>query len=340
MIGALALLVGGGWLFIKPMIASMTDAGASDYPGPGSGSTEVVISEGDHGTDIANTLVDAGVVKTIDAFRDAFETNPSAETIQAGTYELPQEMRAVDAVAALLDSSYRADVRITIPEGWTANQVYERVSDLMDIPLEEVEDAAEEVGGELPKDAEGNLEGWLAPSTYTVNKDTTAQDVLTEMVKRTNETLDELDVAAEKHQDTLIKASIIEREAPAERYRNEVSRVIVNRLDGCAGDDTLGMDSTVVYDIGKPYSEITKDELESSDYNTRLIPGLPPSPIASPSKGAIEAALNPAKGNWCYFVTVNLETEETKFTDSRKEHDKNRAEYREYLEELRSNSDD
>jgi len=336
---ALVLLIGGGWFYIKPMLNDVGAAQPTDYPGPGSGSTEIVVSDGDTGKSIGSTLVDAGVVKTMDAFIAAYESNPSATSIQSGTYELPREMKAVDAVAALLDSSYRIDVRITVPEGWTAEQVYERIADSMGVSLEEVEKAGEAVAEELPKAADGNLEGWLAPSTYTVTPEEEVEDVLGEMVRRTMKVLDDNDVAESEQQDVVTKASIVEKEVP-KKYRSQVARVIENRLDGCSGDETLGMDTTMVYAFGKQYSEISKKERESSKYNTRIHPGLPPTPIGSPSTDSIDAVLEPAKGNWCYFVTINLETEETLFTDDLDEHNENQAKYREYLEELRAENNE
>lgn len=341
MIGALALLLGGAWIFVKPMIAGMgQESGSSDFPGPGSGSIEVAVAAGDTGAQIGSTLVDAGVVKTIEAFNSAYEANSSARNIQAGTYELPLEMKAADAVAALLDSSYRVDVQITIPEGWTASQVYERVSDMMEVPLEEVESAADTVGETLPASAQNNLEGWLAPATYTVAPAESVESVLTQMVDGTKETLERLEIPAEEQQEVLIKASIVEKEVPAGEYRGQVARVIENRLAGCSGDGTLGMDTTVVYAFGKPYEEISAEELEGSEYNTRKHPGLPPTPIGTPAPDSIEAALNPPEGDWCYFVTINLETKETLFTDNIQEHDENWAKYREYLEEIRENLDE
>ena len=339
MIAALGLLIGGAWIFIKPLLSGMGNAEPNDFPGPGSGSTEVVISEGDSGSSIGSTLEEAGVVKTVEAFTDAWKANPSATSIQAGTYALPEQMKAVDAVAALLDSSYRVDLRITIPEGWTVSQVYERIASNLDISIEEVEEAGESVGESLPEDAEGNLEGWLAPSTYTVAPGQGPKDVLTQMVERTKNTLKDLEVDEKEQQELLIKASIVEKEVP-EQYRPQVARVIENRLEGCSGDKTLGMDTTLVYAFGKQYSEIPEKERDESPFNTRKNPGLPPTPIGSPSRNAIEAALDPAKGNWCYFVTVDLETEETLFTDDIDEHNKNQERYREYLEELRSESND
>lgn len=339
MVAALALLIGGAWIFIKPMFSGMWTTEPEDFPGPGSGAVEVVVSEGDTGARIGATLVEAGVVKSVGAFNAAFDANPSAQTIQAGTYELPKEMKAVDAVAALLDSSYRVDVRITIPEGWSKAQIFDRVADLMKVPVSEVEAVGEEVGKTLPANADGNLEGWLSPGTYVVAPRDELDTVLTQMVDRMRTVLNDLDIAGDEQQDVLTKASIVEWEDPGP-YRPQVARVIENRLNGCSNDKTLGMDSTVVYAFGKPYSAIPAAERDASPYNTRLNPGLPPTPIGSPSQESIEAVAKPADGNWCYFTTVNLETGETRFTDDPAEHQRNQEEYRRYLSKLRANNNE
>lgn len=339
MVAALVLLVGGGWVFIKPLFAPPPAAETIDFAGPGAGGVEVVIAEGDSGAAIGSSLVDAGVVKTVEAFTKAYSTNPNATSIQAGMYTLPEGMRAVDAVAALLDSAYRSDLRITVPEGWTAAQVYERVANNLDVSEEDVEEAATAVGDSLPGEAEGNLEGWLAPSTYTIEPDSRPEDVLDQMVELTHKTLADLDVAESKQQEIIVKASIVEKEVPA-KYWGEVARVIENRLGGCSGDKTLGMDTTLVYAFGKNYNEISSEEMRESPYNGRVNSGLPPTPIGSPSVGAIEAVLDPPDGPWCYFVTVNLETQETRFTDDFDEHLSNQEEYRAYLKEQRTAAED
>lgn len=341
MVGALALLVGGAWFFVKPMLSEMGESEAIDFEGPGSGSAEIVVSEGESGSAIGTTLVDAGVVKTLEAFTSAYSANPNATSIQPGTYTLPKEMKAVDAVAALLDPAYKSDLRITIPEGWTAAQVYDRVAGTLDVAVEDVEAAAKEVGETLPSDAKGNLEGWLAPATFTVGPKEDAVAVLTQMVDLTKKTLADLDVPEEDQQDLIIKASIVEKEVPPEQeYREKVARVIENRLEGCSGDGTLGMDTTAVYAFGKPYNQISEAELADSDYNTRIHPGLPPTPIGSPSSNALEAVLDPPEGSWCYFVTINLETQETVFTDDIREHDKNWAKFQDYLKKAIAESDE
>jgi UPF0755 protein len=111
----------------------------------------------------------------------------------------------------------------------------------------------------------------------------------------------------------------------------KVARVIYNRLED---GQPLQMDSTVAY-ANDVYTVFTSDEQRAVDspYNTYLYPGLPPGPINSPGSQALEAALNPAEGSWRYFVTVDLETGETKYADTFEEHESNVAELQAWIVE-------
>ena len=339
MIIALALLVGGGWVLVRPLLTP--DDGPttiSDYPGPGTGEVQVVVSEGDSGSDIAATLTEANVVATEGAFISAFTANPDSGSIQPGTYAMQEEMRASDAVRALLDPASRADMAITVPEGTRADTIYERIAAQLEVDVADVEAAAEEVAADyLPDEANGNIEGWLLASTYNIHPDDTPQSILEKMVDRTVSTLDDLEVANDEREDILNIASIIEAEVVLPEDRGRVARVVQNRLDGCSGDGAIGMDSTLAYGLDTPAAEITSAQWDDASlpYNTRRVPGLPPTPINSPGQAAMEAALNPADGNWCYFVTVNLDTGETRFTDDPEEHKENQAAFREWVAENR-----
>ena len=339
MLIALALLVGGAWVLVRPLLTP--DDGpttVSDYPGPGHGEVQVVIEDGASGGQIAETLVDANVVATSGAFISAFNANPDSASIQPGTYALQEEMRAADAVRALLDPASRADMTITVPEGVRATDIYERIATQLQVDVEDVQEAADEVAADyLPEEADGNIEGWLQASTYNIHPDDTPRSILETMVDRTVATLDELEVPADERQDTLNIASIIEAEVVLPEDRGKVARVVENRLAGCSGDGTIGMDSTLAYGLGVPAAEITKDQWDDASlpYNTREVPGLPPTPINSPGRASLEAALDPPEGNWCYFITVNLDTGETRFAETIEEHNENKALYREWLEENR-----
>lgn len=339
MLGAIALMVGGAFFVIRPLLEPQETA-VQDFPGPGSGSVEVVVAEGDSGAVIGAELVDKGVVATAQAFITAFNANPAASGIQPGTYQLQLEMRAADAVLALLDANNRSDTRITVNEGWRASQIYERIASVMEVDLAEVETAAAELS--LPAEAEGNPEGWLYPLTYVIGEDDTPQDVLQRMVDRMVQELDSLGVPEGERQDLLNKASIVEAEMNYAPDRPKVARVIENRLLGCSGDGTIGMDTTLAYGLNTPAYLITSEQWRSDHpYNTRpgSTPGLPPGPIANPSTESIQAALNPEAGDWCYFVTVDPSADppDTRFTASYEEHQANARLYQEYLS---NNSDE
>ena len=113
-------------------------------------------------------------------------------------------------------------------------------------------------------------------------------------------------------------ASLIQAEAHPDDFE-KVSRVIYNRLDPDTWGETygyLGLDATLNYALEQFESNLSQSDLEiKSPYNTRTEQhqGLPPTPSTTPAE-AMEAALEPAKGDWLYYVTVNLDTGETKFT--------------------------
>lgn len=332
---ALALLIGGAWRLVLPMFDDPSDDPVTDYPGPGSGSVAVVIADLDAAA-IGDVLQTADVVATADAFVEAYEQNPAATDIQAGSYTLPQQMRASDAVAALLDPANRSDRTLTIPPGWRETQIVAKIAEVMGVSTTEVQDVLDDVT--LPEGASGGVEGWLFAEAYSIGPEETVADVVQRMVDRTAEVLDSYDVAPEDREELLIRASIVDAEVTDAEDRGRVARVLSNRLDGCADVGLLlQMNSTVAYGLDKSVTDLTLADLsdDSTPYNTYVFEGLPPAPINSPSTSSIEAALDPPAGAWCYFVTVNLETGETVFTDDPVEHEQNRARYREWLEEWR-----
>lgn len=320
--GALGGLFGGG---------SSSAAAVTDYTGPGRpGGEPVVIPAGATGADMATALVDAGVVASEGAFLDAFEANPDAASIQPGTYNLLLEMKASEAVVALLDPKSRATMNVTIPEGYTAAQIFQRINEVTLIPVEDLEAAAADPASiGLPAEANGAVEGWLFPSTYPVEKDADAASVLSQMTAKTVETLTAKGVAQDQWEDLLKKASLVEREAKLDQDRPKIARAIENRL---AQGMRLDIDAAVAYGAGISGTELTNDHLNdtSNPYNLRRLIGLPPTPIASPGEKSIDAVINPEPGPWLFWVTVNLDTGETRFATTNDEHNANVAILREW----------
>jgi UPF0755 protein len=305
------------------------DETVQDYPGPGSGEVQVTVASGDTGGAIGQTLVDAGVVATTKAFTSAYAANPAATGIQPGTYTLQLEMKASDAVNALLDPANRVSNRVTIPEGYTAQQIYQRVYEVTGITVEDLQAAAADPAAiGLPAEAGGNVEGWLFPMTYEVEPGSSAASVLSQMVARTTALLTSKGVAQDQWETVLNKASIVEREGKLDEDRPKIARALQNRLDRGM---LLQIDATVAYGAGVTGRSPNRAELDDASnlYNSYKHQGLPPTPIANPGEASIDAVITPADGPWLFWVTVNPDTGETKFAETYDEHQT-------YVDELRA----
>lgn len=322
-----AALVGAAYFFLQGPISAVIErfAPAEDFEGAGTGELVFMINAGDTGSDIATNLVDEGVTASYDAFYDLLlEQEPEPE-FHPGAYLLAEEMSAQSALDALLDPAKKLENTFVIPEGTWAKDALELAAAGSAVPVEElVAAAANPQALGLPPEAT-SVEGFLFPATYTFAPGVTAAELVKMMVDRSLQALDEAGVAPEQRWRTIIKASLIEREAGIAEDFYRVSRVIENRLDPAQFESgLLQFDSTVHYGVGDD-SVVTTTDAERSDpanpYNTYVHPGLPPGPIGNPGDLAIDAAVNPADGPWLYFVTVNLDTGETVFSATLEEHE-------------------
>ncbi|KZM35341.1 endolytic transglycosylase MltG [Oerskovia enterophila] len=327
------LLVGGAGYYLVSNASSLlgfeNPFAASDYEGQGVDPVDVTIEPGSTGAVIGQTLVDAGVVKSVKAFTDAYKANPEASKIQPGNFTMLTEMKASAAVALLLSKESKNEMKLTIPEGFTKAQVIDRAVSVTGKPVEEFEAAmADPAAVGLPAEAGGNFEGWFFPSTYLLEPDDTPATIVANMVAATVSNLDALGVAPADRQTVITKASLVEREAKADADRPKMARAIENRLER---DMTLDIDAAVAFGLGKPGTEITLADKANTDnlYNLYRHRGLPPGPIASPGKASVEAILNPEPGDWLFWVAVNLDTGETKFSSTMAEHQR-------YVNELRA----
>ncbi|MDN4474501.1 endolytic transglycosylase MltG [Demequina sp. SYSU T00192] len=325
------------WNFLQGFETSTNEV--ADYEGPGQGNVQVVIESGATGADIAATLYDAGVVASTQSFIIAANDNPDSASITPGYYFMHKEMKAEYALAALLDPSNR-DVRsITIPEGKSLDYYYQSIANLTGTTKDEVVAAAENTEAlGLPDEANGNLEGWLFPSTYEFNPGVTPQEVMSKMIQQTITVLDKYDVAVEDREEVLTVASLIEREAKLDEDRAQIASVIYNRLDI---DMKLELDSTVKY-LTQTEGVWTSDDERSTDspYNTYMYQGLPPGPIAGPGEASIKAAVKPADTDYLFFVTVNLDTGETKYASEYADHLANVQELQDWVAANQSDDSD
>jgi UPF0755 protein len=315
-VGLLALVAFGAFLGIR----SLTGSGTGDYEGEGTGSVTVVVNKGDSLTAIGQTLAEAGVVASSDAFIDAAAANPDAEGIAPGAYALREQMSGAAAVALLLDPASRVVDKVVVPEGWRVEKTVAAIVKATGLPEEEVLDSlsrADELG--LPTWAKGQVEGFLFPATYEFQPDATADEVVEAMLARFNQAAEAVDLVDSAKargitpREAVIVASLVQGESAPEDY-DKVARVVYNRLDQGM---RLQFDSTVNYALGTSEIQLSREQLDTdSPYNTYRNAGLPPGPISSPGEAALQAALSPAKGTWLYFVATDPAAGITKFATS------------------------
>lgn len=298
-----------------------------DYEeGMANGEAMVTIESGDTGQPISQSLYDAGVTKTPEAFYDYLIDTGQNPPFVPGVFKLQKQMTSEAALAALLNPANKMELTAQIPEGFTVDGTLERLSEGTGIPLEEFQAAAADPAAFGVQ--AGSLEGWLFPATYTFDPGVTAHSAIQTLVDRTIHSLDEAGVPVEKRQEILTIASIIQREARYEQDMQKVSRVIQNRLDP-NNQETFGllqMDSTAQYGYGEMHDGTVSSSEEAlndpNPWNTYVHAGLPIGPISNPGDVAINAAMHPADGDWLYFVTVNLNTGETVFTSNLADHNR------------------
>ncbi|MFF0322511.1 endolytic transglycosylase MltG [Nonomuraea angiospora] len=305
-----------------------------DYTGQGTGEVVVEIKDGQSASDVAQELERQGVVASARAFTNAIGNANRSGSLQPGSYKLRKNMSAASAVALLVpDNRMRATV--TLKEGLRLSDSLKTLAEETGKPIKEFAAAAKDVDQlDLPKYAKGKLEGYAFPATYEVQPKSTPTQILAAMVKRFNQTADQMDLEGgakalgHTPHEIMIIASIVQAEAGRQEDMPKIARVIYNRLDH-QPEMKLAMDSTVMYALNKYGTAATFAETKTkSPYNTYLHLGLPPGPITNPGDHAIEAALNPAKGPWLYFVATDPKSNITKFATTEAERQALLAEYR------------
>ena len=329
------LLVVAGLVFAFVKVKDFL-SGPDDYSGAGTGKIVIEVPAGANGQQIADVLKSKDVVKSAEAFYQESLNDPRAQSIQPGFYQLRKQMSAKAALLALLDKKNRVEGRVVVPEGARLDQVAKIIAQGSEISEQDVAAALKKPKAlGLPKQADLNPEGYLFPATYIAEPGTSATDLLRQMVAKTIEVSKSLNIDSRASalgmtgEEVLTVASILEYEAKKDEDYPKVARVLYNRLKA---NRALQLDSTVSY-VSKRKGDVfttAEERADPSEYNTYKHPGLPPGPIGSPGEKTIEAALNPAEGNWLYFVAVNLETGETVFSETEAEHNKAVGQLREY----------
>lgn len=316
--------------FISPLFGS---GKADDFPGPGSGSVMVAVVAGDGPISVASKLESQGVVANANTFAKAL--NASGGVLAPGEYTFRQEMANADAVQVLTGEGAEKVIYIALSAGLRVGESLQAIADGSGIDLAQLtalSDAPAQFG--LPAAAK-NLEGYLAPGEYRFPLGTSATDILAQLVKTTTDELVSQGITdPAKQYEAVIVASIVQAEGGQADYGN-VAGAIYNRLK--PNDQTGGflqVDSAVTYGLGTRSFNFTDAEKAdaSNPYNTYANPGLPPGPIGSPGKAAIDAAARPTSNSYLYWVTINLDTGETKFSSTLAEHNGYVSQYNAWCE--------
>jgi UPF0755 protein len=291
-----------------------------ERPGPLTADTVVYIPEGSGVTAIARQLDEAGVIDDPLVFRLGVRVLGAGRELRAGEYLFPAALSTRDAID-LLRSGRTVVRRLTLAEGLTSFEI---------LALVEQAEALDGLAGAVPP------EGSLLPETYHYARGDSRAELIARMARARDNLLSDLwarrapNLPLASPRQAVILASIVEKETAVAAERPLVASVFVNRLKQGM---RLQSDPTVVYGLtggkGALGRALTRKDLQAPNpYNTYLIDGLPPGPIANPGRASLEAVLNPAQTGYLYFVADGSGGHA--FAKTLAEHNRNVAQWRKF----------
>ncbi|WP_291972364.1 endolytic transglycosylase MltG [Candidatus Symbiopectobacterium sp.] len=255
---------------------------------------------------LETSLTEQQVISPTVLFQWLLRVEPELAKFKAGTYRLMPGM-TVREMLALLASGKEAQFSIRFVEGSRLRDWLETLKTAPYLAHSVQDKTPQEIAALLDiKEAE-NPEGWLYPDTYLYTAGTRDSDLLLRAHHRMRNVVDgvwknrETGLPYASQEELLTMASIVEKETAVKEERPQVASVFLNRL---RAGMRLQTDTTVIYGVGEGYrGVITRSALDTATpYNTYVIAGLPPTPIAMPSRAALEAAAHPAKTDYLYFM--------------------------------------
>jgi UPF0755 protein len=273
----------------------------------------IEIPRGSTPATIIERLRDEGVIRRTWPLLAYIKFKGLGGKLKAGEYRFPSPISPLGVLAKLIEGEDRLN-RFTVIEAWTRWDIANAMARLPELKLQTSDQALalmNDTSGirDLDPKAE-NLEGYLFPDTYNFPPDSTPEEIIAEMVRRFRrvwkpEWTERARALGFSPREIVTIASLIETEAKLKEERPVIASVIYNRLKK---QMALGIDSSVIYASKlagkwKNDGKVYKSDIDRrSPYNTRLQPGLPPGPIASPSLKSLEAALYPAETDYLYYV--------------------------------------
>ena len=331
---SIAVLVTIGWLGYKTVRDAYLDyKSTDDYLSVQGEPVEFSVPNGASVNQIGEMLVEVDIIKSQKAWKSAVAKQGADATFQAGRFKLNKQMPAAEAAAILSDPTKVIRIMVTIPEGLRMTEQWPLVTKA----IPQVKLASLQALGKNPKSlglpawAGNKAEGFLFPDTYQVDDNPTAAELMTAQVGQFKKVSAELNFEDRAKtlgltpMQALTIASIAEKEALDDDMAM-VTQVFYNRI---AKKMPLQSDATVVYanNVKGRLTTTDKERALKSPYNTYLYPGIPPGPISNPGKVALNAALNPTKHDYLYFVVVDPSTGETEFNTTLDAHNKSVAKF-------------
>lgn len=333
-IGVLIALavVAGAVLFVFPMLFG--GAGSTVEAGQ---EVMVTIPEGSSGDAIASILSENHVIEDPSEYYAAVKKLDAEMSLKPGDYRFETLQDPVSVVKQLVEGPNVDGAKLTVPEGKTVEQTAELVEEAYGIPASEfiAQAKASAYVADYPflaDAANDSLEGFLFPKTYSFSGTPTADQVVRAMLDQYQaDVVDALDFESARaaisarygidlsDYEIIILASIVEREGLNAEQRAHVASVFLNRLAGkgdFAGRQFLQSDAALMYETG---GAVTAEDIQDIDspYNSYKNPGLPPTPICSPSVEAIQATLDPMDTDDLYFYITQ---DEEYFSETYDEH--------------------
>lgn len=272
---------------------------------PAGKNTSISIKQGEGTREIAATLKQEGLI-SYPLFFSVY-VYQRHWYLQPGVYKIESKMTPLQ-IAVMLHDGKVIEYLVTIPEGWRVTQIDEYLAERGIIEK-----------GELTKIASAD-EGYLFPDTYRFALDVTPQEIRKLLLENFNQKTADLKISRE----TIILASIVEREAKFDEDRPKIAGIYLNRLDKGM---KLEADPTIQYAKGS-WEPITVASYKNvnSLYNTYLHDGMPPGPICNPGLKSIEAVLYPQKDGFLYFF--HKTDGHAVYSATQEEHEANLQKYR------------
>ncbi|WP_249978746.1 endolytic transglycosylase MltG [Vreelandella olivaria] len=292
-----AVAAGGYYYWQSRLEASLTLNEPTLYQVPAGAGFNQVVSQ----------LEDQGIIADAWAFQLMARVYPErVPRLRVGEYQLTPGMSGLEMIA-LLGSNNVVTYPLTIPEGWTFRQIRQLLNVAPKLENRTADMSDGEIMALLERE-ETFPEGWFFPDTYRYHLGMSDVDILRQALNRMERILEEVwqerddDLTISTPYEALIMASLIERETGAPEERREIAGVFKRRMEQGM---RLQTDPTVIYGMGERYEgRITRADLrEATPYNTYVIDGMPPTPIAMPGRASLEAAVNPLPGETLYFVS-------------------------------------